>query len=334
MSLPDAEIRPLKRIKMDNNNSNTSGGPASQKAKQRKNKYRAQKARDPNQSRSKPGHRQQPMFSASGIHNDDVGIFVTSDKGQEKKCLQELSDLLGEFFDEDLAQRRSETVEDKTAVEAEEEVDIEADIAAELDALRPHAAEGDGVGQKLSLVTLDIPCVSFVRFPIRSAVDPVEVVRKLCLTASERDAKGPRSRYIKRLTPVSLLRKTLNDGLDTLCSQILPNHFSNDAEPQNGDTHSTTDQHLTPKPYKFAIRPTIRNNNKIDRDVVIRTVADKVAELGKHTVDLKGYDKLILVDVYRNVVGMSVVGSEYETMKKYNLAEIHASHLGDGEEKQ
>ena len=38
--------------------------------------------------------------SASGIHNDEAGIFVTCDKGQESKCLREMDDILSEvpFF--------------------------------------------------------------------------------------------------------------------------------------------------------------------------------------------------------------------------------------------
>jgi hypothetical protein len=34
--------------------------------------------------------------SASGIHNDDAGIFVTCDKGLEAKCLREMDDILSE----------------------------------------------------------------------------------------------------------------------------------------------------------------------------------------------------------------------------------------------
>ena len=41
-----------------------------------------------------------------------------------------------------------------------------------------------------------------------------------------------------------------------------------------------------------------------------------------HSVDLKNYDALILVDVYRNVLGMSVVGRDFDKLKRFNLAEI------------
>jgi hypothetical protein len=244
----------------------------------------------------------------------------------------------GQFFDEDQDTQRpegdKETAPPLTPPEKEDshEVDIEADISAELDSLRP-PAPSNGVGvaklQKLSLVTLDIPCVCFARFPAQTNVDPVEVVRKLCLSASSKDASGPRSRYIKRLTPVSLVRKTLNDGLESLCNQVLPKYFLVDSENEHDKANPGSDDTSPQTPCKFAIRPTIRNNNKLNRDEVIKIIADRIQALGKdkHKVDLKGYDKLVLVDVYRNVVGMSVVGSEFEKLKRFNLAELHATHL-------
>ncbi|ETI24924.1 hypothetical protein G647_04294 [Cladophialophora carrionii CBS 160.54] len=327
MNSPGAEGRPSKRAKTDNET--TTEGPAPPKSKPGKHQSAAQKAQSSNQSRGRPTNRQRATISASGIHNGDVGILVTSDKGQEKKCLQELSDFLAEFFDQEDHSRAAAMDEDHKETVTEKEVDIEADISAELDSLRPQGPGTDGASQQLSLVTLDIPCVSFVRFPAKSTVDPVEVVRKICLTASNGDRAGLRSRYIRRLTPVSLMRKTLNEGLATLCSQILPKHFRVESEAEDAGNHRESNLRPSQTPCKFAIRPTIRNNNKINRDGVIRTVADSVASLGKHTVDLKGYDKLILVDVYRNVVGMSVVGSEYETLKRFNLAELQASQFGD-----
>jgi hypothetical protein len=75
---------------------NTAEAPVPQKPNHGKNQWAAQKAQNSKQSRGSPHYRQRATISASGIHNDDVGILVTCDKGQEKKCLQELSDLLGE----------------------------------------------------------------------------------------------------------------------------------------------------------------------------------------------------------------------------------------------
>ncbi|KAK5223431.1 hypothetical protein LTR47_010163 [Exophiala xenobiotica] len=267
-------------------------------------------------------------ISVSGIHSGDVGIFVTCDKGQEKRCLQEMSNILGDYIGQDIQPSEEAAQQDQGEAKGGD-IDIEADILAELDSLRPNPSS-NAPSQKLSFVTLDIPCVSFIRFPssseTKTAPDPVDIVRKICNSASQRDYTGPRSRYVKRLTPVSLVRKVLASGLESLCDEVLPAHF----KVQSDDPNAAIDQPAV-QVCKFAIRPTIRNNNKLDRDQVIKVVADKVTALGngKHTVDLKGYDKLILVDVYRNIVGMSVVGNEFESLKRFNLAEIHALHLDE-----
>lgn len=218
---------------------------------------------------------------------------------------------------------------------SDDDFDIEADIEAELDSLTTKQNPPNGHSQNLSLVELDIPCVSFVRFPSSSKPhDPVEVVRRLCTSAADKDYRGPRSRYIKRLTPITLIRKSMGDGLDVLCNEILPAHFRLQGHSLTDEFSETNTQNDLAS-CKFAIRPTVRNNHKIDRDHIIRVVADKIEVLGqgKHKVDLKGYDKLVLVDVYRNVVGMSVVGNEFEIFKRFNLAEIHSSHFDDANKK-
>jgi tRNA acetyltransferase TAN1 len=54
--------------------------------------------------------------------------------------------------------------------------------------------------------------------------------------------------------------------------------------------------------FQYAIRPTVRGNSKLSRDVVIKTVADVVGP--EHPVNLKNYDYMILVDVAQ--VGFSI----------------------------
>lgn len=233
-----------------------------------------------------------------------MGLFVTCDKGQEKKCLAEMHDLLSQYIEAPQNERGPEN--GHSSENEDEELDIEASIAAELDALKPKPAISNS-SEPWTMIMLDIPCVSFVRLSQSpTAVDPVALVHKICTDAASNPSQK-RSRYIKRLTPMSLMRKSLGGGLESLCSTILPPHFG------------------LPQPVcKFAIRPTVRNkNNQLDRDVVIKIVADEVAKLGDHQVDLTNYDKCILIDVYRNVVGMSVVGKEYERLKRYNVAEIY-----------
>ena len=132
---------------------------------------------------------------------------------------------------------------------------------------------------KVGLVKLDIACVNFVKLPPRQ--DPVKLVYQICTDAQSRPDRK-RSRYIKRMTPMTLMRKTMGDGegLQQVCKKVLAPHF-----------------HSGGPPKKYAIRPTIRNNELLKRDKVIKMVADIVGP--EHPVDLSKYELLILVDVYR-----------------------------------
>ena len=55
--------------------------------------------------------------------------------------------------------------------------------------------------------------------------------------------------------------------------------------------------HNGQKGIKFAIRPTIRDHNVLGRMDIINTVAKCVGP--DHQVDLKNYEVLVLVEVYR-----------------------------------
>jgi tRNA acetyltransferase TAN1 len=48
---------------------------------------------------------------------------------------------------------------------------------------------------------------------------------------------------------------------------------------------------------QFAIRPNFRNHKVLTREVVINLVAAAVGP--GHKVDLKNYDKLILIEIYK-----------------------------------
>ena len=294
-----------------------------------------------------------------------------------------------------------------------EEGDIEKDILAELEEMRGGtsrnnmAATADANGThfetasttaraKLGLITLDIPCVSFVRLPSTSVtttqkpVDPVASVYEIC-RAAQSSPLTPRSRYIKRLTPLTRVKKVMNDGLERLCEEVLPPVFGADQG----------------RELKYAVRVTVRNNNQISREDIIKRVAGYVVKMGRgevevegdegkgrnarntsseeeedevdggtqdgelgveagtkeimaevttakeasrtqealersplkaleHKVDLKNFEKLVLVEIYRNVVGMSVVGEarEFEdALKRFNLAEIYAAGRKHAEER-
>lgn len=80
----------------------------------------------------------------------------------------------------------------------------------------------------------------------------------------------------------------------------------------------------------------MRNHNTLKRDTVIKQVASIVGP--GHSVDLKNPDLTILVDIVKvrrqpscdgyhltsqqNICSVTVVGPDYEKLKRYNLQEI------------
>ena len=73
------------------------------------------------------------------------------------------------------------------------------------------------------------------------------------------------------------------------------------------------------QPIKYAIRTTQRNHNVLNRDEIIQTVAEQVGK--NHPVDLKDYDKLILVECFKSSLGMAVV-SDFDQLERFNLQQI------------
>lgn len=64
--------------------------------------------------------------------------------------------------------------------------------------------------------------VSFVR--TANSIDPVSLVHTICKDAQLRPDKK-RSRFIKRMTPMTLMRKTMGGGLEHVCQSVLQPHF-------------------------------------------------------------------------------------------------------------
>lgn len=64
--------------------------------------------------------------------------------------------------------------------------------------------------------------VSFVR--TSDSIDPVSLVHSICKDAQSKPDKQ-KSRFIKRMTPMTLMRKTMSGGLEHVCQTVLRPHF-------------------------------------------------------------------------------------------------------------
>ncbi|KAL4754005.1 hypothetical protein BDW72DRAFT_190432 [Aspergillus terricola var. indicus] len=238
----------------------------------------------------KGGNSWQRHTPRSTIETGDWGVFVTCERGRENKCAAEVIDLFTENVD------LPESGGNETESGSEED-DIEAQIRKEIEGLKPSTTKNSSL---FEAVKFDLPCIIFVRFD--KSIDPEKLVHRICLD-SHASPEQKRSRYIQRLTPARSIRKTLSVDLPEFAREMLKAEF-----------------HSGGPPKKYAIRPSVRGNKKFDRNTIIKTVADIVGP--EHPVDLKNYDLIILVDVVQNVMSMSIVGSDYDKLKRFNLAEL------------
>lgn len=118
------------------------------------------------------------------------------------------------------------------------------------------------------------------------------------------------------MTPITKTGKASVDGVEELAKEVLAPHF------HSGDGQSKT----------FKIQVTTRNHDKtLSRDVVINKVASIVGD--GHKVNLNNPQLTIIVEIYKFHCGMSVVGADFEELKRFNLTEI-CSPSGVKEEKK
>ncbi|KAF1844002.1 uncharacterized protein K460DRAFT_155730 [Cucurbitaria berberidis CBS 394.84] len=227
------------------------------------------------------------------IQPGDTGIWATCAMKKEAKSIGDLRDLFQEYAAK-LYGATNEAAADNDS--DSEGGDIEAEISKELADIRKPTTK-----PLFTSVKLDTQCLIFFR--TRSPIEPVSFVHRICQDIA--DGAQPRNlRYVKRITPITAYEKATIQGLETAAEQVLAPHFH--GPDQAGK--------------KFAIRPSIRNNKEFTRDEIIKSVAAAVGP--GHKVDLNGYDLLILVEIYKNVLGMSVVGPDFEKLKRFNLEEL------------
>ncbi|KAK8222011.1 hypothetical protein M8818_000179 [Zalaria obscura] len=194
------------------------------------------------------------------IEPGDSGIWATCDKGREGKCIGELRDLFAEYAELLYADQLPAAEVKTDDASGDVEASIENEIQQELQDIRKPAA-----GHLFAPVRLPVQCVVF--FKTQAPVDPVSFVHRICKDAAA-DPQRKRTRFTKRLSPMTLIGRASEEGLAKVADQVLASQFH--AEP------------IVSR--KFAIRPTLRNHNVLSRDAVIKQVAAAVGQGHKAAV--------------------------------------------------
>lgn len=193
------------------------------------------------------------------------------------------------------------------------ELSIEEEISLELSELKAKNTSGNGneTKKKETIHFIDLNCECVIFCKTRKPLVPEIFVKKVIQDLANPSHMEKRTRYIQKLTPITSSCSSSMDQLIKLSQRVLAPHFHD----ENSD-----------KAYKFAVEVTRRNFNALERLDIIKQVVSQVIQEGKykHQVNLKDYDKLILIECFKNNIGMCVVDSDYsKKYKKYNVQQIY-----------
>lgn len=236
----------------------------------------------------------------------DSGIWVTCVRSKEGKATIEIKDLFAQHA-ASIYEKLSDEKVSRDAAKDKKQVDedIEASIAAELASLTSTRKDENGsiVAQQFQPVFLDVPCVLF--FKTHTPVNPAEFVERMCLEIAENAKAGvpSKTRFANRLTPMSLMGKASYNGLKDVARKVLFEHFKLADDKAKEEAQEETEGKLDQDDvdlrsnHTYAIRPTIRNHNTLQRGAVIQMIAELINQ--KHAVNLSKPDKVILVEIYQ-----------------------------------
>lgn len=259
-------------------------------------------------SNSGPGNQtKKPRVGGGNLDPGTRGIFATCNRGRERGSRKELMGLLMDKIDQMYPEWQAEVEEENDDNEENEEnEDFEAKVQAELAGLKnPPAGEKK---KKHIVEPIDLSCECLVFVKVRRPADPYALVHRLCSEAYKLGVKS--SRFTQKLKPISDSVSASLEELKKLAQRILKPHFHADNQ----------------KPVKFAIQVNRRNFNALERDDIINNIATIVGRDHGHTVDLKNYDKLIIVECFKSNIGMSVV-EDFMKFERFNLEQIFDKHL-------
>ncbi|EPX72366.1 tRNA acetyltransferase [Schizosaccharomyces octosporus yFS286] len=237
-------------------------------------------------------------FKRTGIEKNESGILITVPRGKERQASNEIINV----FSQHVATLWPETVGSEET--DNEEGDLEDAISRELEGMKEKKKSKK---ELLTPILIDIQCVVFIK--TRSPVDPVKLVEHTCKEGRTKKM----TRFTQRLTPIVKTTGASIEDLENLASEVLKPHF-----------------HEGQHNLKFAVQATIRNHSVIKKDDIYRSIAKCVGH--DHKVDLKNYDLLVVVQVFKNIIGMSVV-KDYEQLRRFNLNELYQPESLESNEK-
>ncbi|KAK9761641.1 hypothetical protein K7432_013310 [Basidiobolus ranarum] len=238
-------------------------------------------------------------FSNPGNFQVDPGVFgffVTCPRHKERACVSEMYAVLSEYADKLYSSEKTDTAEESK--EEPQEISVEDEIANELAEMKKTAHKD----KRFANLNTQVDCVVFIK--AKEPVVPTDLAAYILKDLKETGVK--KTRFSLRLIPISNTCYANMNDIEATMKKLLAPHF-----------HSENQEPVT-----FAIVPKIRNNSKVDRDELIKSVAGLVGD--KHKVNLENPDLVIIIEIFKSICGISVV-KDYYNLKKFNLQVLFES---------
>lgn len=161
---------------------------------------------------------------------------------------------------------------------------------------------------------LPLDCLIFVK--TKPPVEPRQFVRRIVDDAKlVSDRAQRRSRFINRLTPITLMGRATEAGLDELAKEVLAPEFQLVGAEAGAGPETTDDKdmgasvryiNLPPGSRRpacvltlrqYCIRLSSRAHSTLKRDDIIKQVAGLIGP--RHKVNLTSPDKVVLIEIFQ-----------------------------------
>lgn len=227
-------------------------------------------------------------------------IIGTSDSGKERQAVKELLTLLDEAAN-DLYPKSVDNTGQNDAADGEQASSLTAMIEAEAAALRTQR----GSQQRFASLKSDLRGIIVICVMDRD-VDILVLVRYICAQITEKRER--RSRFIVRLSPLTHTCYSDLANMTETATPLVTEAFAN----------------LTAA--GISVRWAVHLNRRstgLPRNETLTMIADLVS--GKHTVDLKDPDVVVLIDTCKCVAGISLLAD----FKTTGYSDFHIRSLQD-----
>lgn len=233
--------------------------------------------------------------------------FLCTCNSREKDCVRESYNILNEYADSLYGEEKAVAAASASAGQGppqnESEDEIETALSKELDSLK---AERNKLPSMRRFQAIDSGANNCI-FIQTTVSDPVELVHYIMKDLEA--TKKQKTRFLLRLLPIEATCKAYVDDIRQTADTIFDKHFS-----KEGKT--------------FAVLFNRRNSSGVNRDDLIRDLAEMVVKRHpENRADLKHPQLAIIVEIIRNMCCLSVV-PEYFELRKYNLLELCAPEGG------